>query len=150
MVDERSFLVTSASPLAPMTSSEKRNMEIWMNIYLLIARWIPEITDIQDLNGLNCNDDSFYLYIFVTCLTCTYSKIYTSCTNETNQYRIDLNEFKNYFTAYKIWYDDILPSSKINQSVQNNPYRHQETNCVTWRPKKRLSERFKDTRIYST
>lgn len=46
VVDERSFLVTSASPLAPMTSSEKRNMEIWMNIYLLIARWIPEITDI--------------------------------------------------------------------------------------------------------
>lgn len=63
--------------------------------------------------------------------------IYTSCTNETNQYRIDLNEFKNYFTAYKIWYDDILPSSKINQSVQNNPYRHQETNCVTCRPKKK-------------
>lgn len=36
---------------------------------------------------------------------------------------------------------DMMTSYRLqsfNQGVQNNPYRHQETNFVTWRPKKRL------------
>lgn len=74
------------------------------------------------------------LYIFVTC-TCSL------CTN--NQV---FNETINNWFELFFWklccthdiFDDLLPSLKINQGVQNNPYRYQGINCVTWQPKKRL------------
>lgn len=73
------------------------------------------------------------LYIFVTCTCslCTNNQVF----NET----IDnwLNYLKKNYATHMIWFDDLLPSLKINQGVQNNPYIYQETNCVTWRPKKK-------------